>query len=98
MNPKKYSAVTDVWLDGNPVFSLTYEIEPGKYMYNDLLGFRPDPVDYLTPGIKYSATLIFHTEKDHQNRDRWVLRYVDVEPTSSGRDVFHTTQRFAYIR
>jgi hypothetical protein len=99
MDPEKNSIATNVWLDGNPVFSLTYKGRRGEDVYNDLSGFRPDPADYLVPGIKYHAHLVFNTEKDYQNKDQWVLRYVYVKNHTPGQpQPSSDTQKFAYIR
>ena len=99
MNPKTSSITSRVWLDGNPVFSLTYEGARGVNVYNDLLGFRPDPSDYLIPGVKYHSHLVFHAEKDFQNKDQWVLRYVYIKSLDkSGGPNTTGLQKFAYIR
>jgi len=89
MDPVTRSIDTSIWLEGNPVFSLTYKNLLGTPIYTDLTGFRPDPSDYLSKGKKYRATLTFHSEKDHLNQDQWVLRLI--EPKDSN-------QKLVYIR
>ena len=94
MDPEEISIVTNIWLGGNPVFSLIYENHEkflhdffGDKIYADLSGFRPDPADYLIKGDKYKAVLTFQREKDHHNTDQWILRRF----VSNG-------QKFVYIR
>ena len=83
--------LSKVWLDGNPVFSLTYEIETKQPRYNDLTGFRPDPSDYLKTGTKYPSEIVLHLEKNYKGVDQWVLRKIIIE-------LYGRRKEFVYIR
>ena len=97
MNPETLTIPSSVWLDGNPVFSLTYKKDGGD-MFMDVLGFRPNPVDYLMRGVKYSATLLFCSEKDHKGLNTWVLRVVEVDLSVKKGYSTDGSQKFVYIR
>lgn len=94
MNPKTRSVISTVWLDGNPIFSLSYD-DFQRPVYMDLSGFRPDPLDYLVQGERYPAILLFNEELDYQGKTRWVLRSVSVDISQGKRS---QSQKFVYIR
>ncbi len=88
MDSEKLSIPTDIWLDGNPVFSLNYH-DREKIRYVDVSGFRPDPADHLKTRTRYPAVLTFVREKDYDDQDQWILRTI----TIPGQKL-----KFAYIR
>jgi hypothetical protein len=47
-------------------FSIVYITPKNKNMYMDLTGFRPDPLDYLSPDKKYEAVLTFKKELNEE--------------------------------
>jgi hypothetical protein len=51
-----------IWLVGDPAFSLAYYNSEGITVYTDLVGYRPDPCDYLRSKRVYNAVLEFKNE------------------------------------
>jgi hypothetical protein len=48
---------TQIWLYGNPIFSLGYVSAKGRSVYVDTLGYRPDPSETLRPEVRYEAVV-----------------------------------------
>lgn len=98
MEPETRTLSSRVWLDGNPIFSLTYINSSGKPVYTDLSGYRPDPADFLKVRTKYNSKLTFQIERDYRGEDQWVLRTVEVDLTKSKGYNISPAQKFVYIR
>lgn len=70
-----------VYLEGNPIFSLTYKSLKEKYnkkdgIKTDITSYRPDPRNYLKKNKKYDAQLIFYRVYDTDNNMYDELKYV----------------------
>lgn len=100
METRTKSLNTRVWLEGDPVYSLTYFDVSGREIRTDITGYRPDPSQYLSEDRKYAATIIFESEYDYQGKERWVLRSMSVKSGQSSDLRYDTiaSQRFVYIR
>ena len=58
---KSYSA--EIFLKGQPVYSLTYNLpKKGEQVSWDITSFRPDPREFLKKGTLYKGTITFSKE------------------------------------
>jgi hypothetical protein len=82
---------TYIWLEGNPIFSLSYS-DRKSVIKTDLTGYRPDPLQYLSPNKKYKSHITFDREIDHENNDVWILKKIKIDGATT-KDL-----TFVYIR
>lgn len=69
----------EVWLTGNPPFTVTYEYLNEKPIPTDITAYRPDPRNYLSENKKYTALLIFDSENTFNGISTIILRRIKID-------------------